>query len=56
MHRMRQSPAGRQRVATARDPWRQGARRYRGWGGGRRRRMRRGDVRAAVLVLLDEGR
>ena len=29
-----------------------------GWGypgGGRRRRMRRGDVRAAVLVLLDEG-
>ena len=24
-------------------------------GGGRRRRMRRGDVRAAVLVLLDEG-
>jgi DNA-binding PadR family transcriptional regulator len=24
------------------------------WGGGRRRRMRRGDVRAAVLVLLDE--
>ena len=31
---------------------------YGGWGhpgGGRRRRMRRGDVRAAVLVLLDEG-
>ena len=27
----------------------------RGWGGGRRRRMRRGDVRAALLVLLDEG-
>src|SRR5688500_8921560 len=27
---------------------------YRGWGGGRRRRMRRGDVRAALLVLLDE--
>jgi DNA-binding PadR family transcriptional regulator len=26
----------------------------RGWGGGRRRRMRRGDVRAALLVLLDE--
>src|SRR5829696_3358171 len=26
----------------------------RGFGGGRRRRMRRGDVRAAVLVLLDE--
>jgi DNA-binding PadR family transcriptional regulator len=26
----------------------------RGWGGGRRRRMRRGDVRAAMLVLLDE--
>ena len=29
-----------------------------GWGypgGGRRRRMRRGDVRAAVLMLLDEG-
>ena len=27
----------------------------RGWGGGgRRRRMRRGDVRAAILVLLDE--
>jgi DNA-binding PadR family transcriptional regulator len=25
-----------------------------GFGGGRRRRMRRGDVRAAVLVLLDE--
>ena len=25
-----------------------------GWGGGRRRRMRRGDVRAAILVLLDE--
>jgi len=25
-----------------------------GWGGGRRRRMRRGDVRAALLVLLDE--
>ena len=24
------------------------------WGGGRRRRMRRGDVRAALLVLLDE--
>src|SRR3954451_15366130 len=24
------------------------------WGGGRRRRMRRGDVRAAMLVLLDE--
>ena len=27
----------------------------RGWGGGRRRRMRRGDVRAALLVLLEEG-
>jgi DNA-binding PadR family transcriptional regulator len=27
---------------------------YRGWGGGRKRRMRRGDVRAALLVLLDE--
>jgi DNA-binding PadR family transcriptional regulator len=27
----------------------------RGWGGGRRRRMNRGDVRAALLVLLDEG-
>src|SRR3954449_635443 len=26
----------------------------RGWGGGRRRRMGRGDVRAALLVLLDE--
>jgi DNA-binding PadR family transcriptional regulator len=26
----------------------------RGWGGGRRQRMRRGDVRAALLVLLDE--
>src|SRR4051794_26989937 len=26
----------------------------RGWGGGPRRRMRRGDVRAALLVLLDE--
>src|SRR5829696_596602 len=26
----------------------------RGFGGGRRRRMRRGDVRAAILVLLDE--
>jgi DNA-binding PadR family transcriptional regulator len=26
----------------------------RAWGGGRRRRMRRGDVRAALLVLLDE--
>ena len=26
----------------------------RGFGGGRRRRMRRGDVRAALLVLLDE--
>ncbi len=26
----------------------------RSWGGGRRRRMRRGDVRAALLVLLDE--
>lgn len=26
----------------------------RGWGAGRRRRMRRGDVRAALLVLLDE--
>src|SRR5213079_3522103 len=26
----------------------------RGFGGGRRRRMRRGDVRAAVLVLLAE--
>ena len=26
----------------------------RGWGGGRRRRMRRGDVRAALLVLLEE--
>jgi DNA-binding PadR family transcriptional regulator len=26
----------------------------RGWGGGRRQRMRRGDVRAAMLVLLDE--
>jgi DNA-binding PadR family transcriptional regulator len=26
----------------------------RGWGGGRRRRMRRGDVRAAILVLLDQ--
>jgi DNA-binding PadR family transcriptional regulator len=26
----------------------------RGWGGGRRRRMRRGDVRAAIVVLLDE--
>jgi len=25
-----------------------------GWGGGGRRRMRRGDVRAALLVLLDE--
>src|SRR5919112_527458 len=25
-----------------------------GFGGGRRRRMRRGDVRAALLVLLDE--
>ena len=27
----------------------------RSWGGGRRRRMRRGDVRAALLVLLEEG-
>lgn len=27
----------------------------RGWGVGRRRRMNRGDVRAALLVLLDEG-
>jgi DNA-binding PadR family transcriptional regulator len=26
----------------------------RGWGGGRRRRMHRGDVRAALLVLLEE--
>ena len=26
----------------------------RAWGGGRKRRMRRGDVRAALLVLLDE--
>jgi DNA-binding PadR family transcriptional regulator len=26
----------------------------RGWGGGRRRRMRRGDVRAAMLVLIAE--
>jgi DNA-binding PadR family transcriptional regulator len=26
----------------------------RGWGGGRRRRMRRGDVRAAILVLIAE--
>lgn len=26
----------------------------RAWGGGRRRRMNRGDVRAALLVLLDE--
>ena len=26
----------------------------RGWGGGRRRRMRRGEVRASLLVLLDE--
>ena len=28
---------------------------HRAWGGGRRRRMNRGDVRAALLVLLDEG-
>jgi DNA-binding PadR family transcriptional regulator len=27
----------------------------RGWGGGRRRRMHRGDVRAALLVLLEDG-
>ena len=32
-----------------------GERGPRGWGGGgRRQRMRRGDVRAAMLVLLDE--
>jgi DNA-binding PadR family transcriptional regulator len=31
-----------------------GERGPRGWGGGRRQRMRRGDVRAALLVLLDE--
>jgi DNA-binding PadR family transcriptional regulator len=31
-----------------------GERGNRGWGGGRRQRMRRGDVRAALLVLLDE--
>ena len=35
-------------------PWGRDFGGMRGWGGGRRRRMHRGDVRAALLVLLEE--